>query len=47
MNRSIQEKTEMIAIVGSTPELNGTEKNWMETTNLKFFEKEAVAVSWF
>jgi hypothetical protein len=46
MNKNIQKKTELAAIVGSPNETFYTEKTWMETTRLKFFEKEEEAELW-
>ena len=46
MNESIQKKTSLVAIVGSPYEASYTEKTWMETTRLKFFEKEREAEIW-
>jgi hypothetical protein len=46
MNPSIQKKAELVAIVGSPNETFYTEKTWMETTRLKFFEKEGEAEIW-
>jgi hypothetical protein len=46
MNKRVQEKTDLVAIVGSPNETLYTEKTWFETTRLKFFEKEEEAESW-
>lgn len=46
MNKNIQKKTGFVAIVGSPNETFDTEKIWMETTKLKFFEKEQEAETW-
>ncbi len=45
-NEAIQEKIDLVAIVGSPNEAFNTEKLWMETTRLKFFEKEQDAELW-
>lgn len=46
MNQSIQKMTDLVAIVGSPNEAFYTEKTWMETTRLKFFEKAGEAEIW-
>ncbi len=46
MNQNIQKKADLVAIVGSPNETFDTEKIWMETTRLKFFEKEQEAEIW-
>ena len=46
MNQSIQQKADFVAIVGSPHEDNNSEKAWMETTILKFFENERDAELW-
>ncbi len=46
MNSSIQRRVSHAAIVGSPSEVFNTEKIWMETTNLKFFEQEDEALKW-
>jgi hypothetical protein len=46
MNQSVQKKADLVAIVGSPNEAFYTEKTWMETTRLKFFEKEREAEIW-
>jgi hypothetical protein len=46
MNKRVQEKTDFAAIVGSPNETYYTEKTWMETTRLKFFENVKEAELW-
>ena len=46
MNKNIQKKAVKVAVVGSTLELNNTEKNWMNSTRLKFFKNENDAENW-
>jgi hypothetical protein len=46
MNRTVQEKVEFVAIVGSPNETLYTEKTWFETARLKFFEKDKEAETW-
>ncbi len=46
MNRNIQKRTDFVAIVGSSNEAFGTEKIWMKTKRLKFFEKEQEVEMW-
>ena len=46
MNKRVQEKTDLVAVVGSPNETLYTEKTWFETTRLKFFEKVKEAELW-
>ncbi len=46
MNKNIQKRTELVAIVGPTSEEFRTEKKWMETTKLMFFTTENEAKKW-
>ncbi len=46
MNEDIQKRADFVAIVGSPNEAFNTEKLWMETTKLKFFEKDQDAEKW-
>ncbi len=46
MNEELQKRIQFVAIVGSPYEAINTEKRWMETTHLKFFEDEPTAINW-
>ena len=46
MNKDIQKRADFVAIVGSSLEPYGSEIIWMETTKLKYFEKDHEAEKW-